>query len=111
MMTFGSVKNGGGKLDYRVDPGRDRGCRTSQADAGGLSRFNHQRSGCECLSISSFTYLLIPLKGTNQTNRTVLKDLLSWILKSGEGQASALSYAPLPQSLVDKELKTVYSVQ
>jgi len=37
--------------------------------------------------------------------------LLNWILKSGEGQVSALSYAPLPQSLVDMELKTVYSLQ
>jgi len=41
----------------------------------------------------------------------VIKDLLSWILKSGEGQVSALSYAPLPDALVEKELKTVYSLQ
>jgi phosphate transport system substrate-binding protein len=67
--------------------------------------------GANAYPISSFTYLLVPLKGANQTNRTVLKDLLSWILKSGQGQVSALSYAPLPQSLVDKELKTVYSLQ
>ena len=67
--------------------------------------------GANAYPISSFTYLLIPLKGTNQTNRTVLKDLLSWILKSGEGQVSALSYAPLPDALIEKELKTVYSLQ
>jgi len=41
----------------------------------------------------------------------VMKDLFSWILKSGEGEASSLSYAPLPASLVEKELKTVYSLQ
>jgi phosphate transport system substrate-binding protein len=67
--------------------------------------------GANAYPISSFTYLLIPIKSTNQTNRTVLKDLLSWILKSGEGQVSSLSYAPLPQSLIDKELKTIYSLQ
>lgn len=68
-------------------------------------------AGTDAYPISSFTYLLIPLKGSNQQNRAVMKDLLSWILKSGEDQVSALSYAPLPQSLVDKELKTVYSLQ
>lgn len=67
--------------------------------------------GANAYPISSFTYLLIPVKGNNQQNRAVMKDLLSWILKSGEEQVSALSYAPLPQNLVDKELKTVYSLQ
>ena len=68
-------------------------------------------SGANAYPISSFTYLLVPVKGTNQQNRQVLKDLLSWILKTGEEQVTALSYAPLPQNLVDKELKTVYSLQ
>lgn len=40
-----------------------------------------------------------------------MKDLLSWMLKSGESQASALSYAPLPENLVQKELSTVYALQ
>jgi phosphate transport system substrate-binding protein len=67
--------------------------------------------GANAYPISSFTYLLIPVKGTNAQNRAVMKDLFSWILKSGQSQVTALSYAPLPQSLVDKELKTVYSLQ
>jgi phosphate transport system substrate-binding protein len=41
----------------------------------------------------------------------VLKDLLSWIVKSGQSEASKLSYAPLPVALAEKELKTVYSLQ
>lgn len=67
--------------------------------------------GADAYPISSFTYLLIPVKGTNQGNRAVMKDMLSWILKSGENQATALSYAPLPENLVQKELSTVYSLQ
>jgi phosphate transport system substrate-binding protein len=67
--------------------------------------------GANAYPISSFTYLLIPIKGTNPQNRAVMKDMLSWILKSGESQVSALSYAPLPDALVEKELKTVYSLQ
>ena len=41
----------------------------------------------------------------------VIKDMLSWIVKSGEGEVSALSYAPLPQNVAEKVLKTVYSLQ
>ncbi len=67
--------------------------------------------GANAYPISSFTYLLIPVKGNNAANRVVMKDLFSWILKNGQSQASSLSYAPLPDSLIEKELKTVYSLQ
>lgn len=67
--------------------------------------------GANAYPISSFTYLLIPKTGNKPENRKVLKDMLSWMLKSGEEQVSSLSYAPLPQELVEKELKTVYALQ
>jgi phosphate transport system substrate-binding protein len=67
--------------------------------------------GADSYPISSFTYLLIPVEGSNAENRKVLKDLLSWILKSGEGEVSALSYAPLPQALAQKELNSVYGLK
>jgi hypothetical protein len=37
--------------------------------------------------------------------------MLSWIIKSGEGQVSQLSYAPLPESLQEKVLNTIYALQ
>ncbi|MGH9343264.1 MAG: phosphate ABC transporter substrate-binding protein PstS [Terriglobia bacterium] len=67
--------------------------------------------GADAYPISSFTYLLIPAEPGNAAKRKVLKDLLSWILKSGESQAAALSYSPLPESLVRKELQVVYSLK
>jgi len=41
----------------------------------------------------------------------VLKDLLSWIVNSGESEVQTLSYAPLPKSVAEKVLKTIYSLQ
>ncbi len=67
--------------------------------------------GATAYPISSFTYLLIPVSSNNAENRKVLKDMLSWIVKSGESEASSLSYAPLPQNVADKVLQTVYSLQ
>jgi phosphate transport system substrate-binding protein len=67
--------------------------------------------GAKAYPISSFTWLLVPLKSPDAAKGKVLKDLLSWIVKSGEDEVSALSYAPLPQSVRDKVLKTVFSLQ
>ncbi|MGA3262588.1 MAG: phosphate ABC transporter substrate-binding protein PstS [Terracidiphilus sp.] len=67
--------------------------------------------GANSYPISSFTWLLVPLKCPDPAKGKVIKDLLSWIVKSGESEVSSLSYAPLPQNVADKVLKTVYSLQ
>lgn len=68
--------------------------------------------GANAYPISSFSYLLIPTDpGRDAAKRRVLKDLLSWIVKSGESEASPLSYAPLPPELVHKELSVIYSLK
>ena len=66
--------------------------------------------GANAYPISSFTYLLIPTQPKDMDKEKVIKDMLSWIVKSGESEASGLSYAPLPQSLADKVLQTVYAL-
>jgi phosphate transport system substrate-binding protein len=67
--------------------------------------------GANAYPISSFTYLLVPTSGGDAAKRKVLKDMLSWIIKSGEGEVSQLSYAPLPEGLQEKVLNTVYALQ
>jgi phosphate transport system substrate-binding protein len=67
--------------------------------------------GANAYPISSFTYLLIPTTGSDASKRKVLKDMLSWIVKSGQGEASQLSYAPLPQAIQEKVLNTIYALQ
>jgi len=47
----------------------------------------------------------------NAANGKVLKDLLSWIIKSGQSEAESLSFAPLPSGVAEKVLKTVYALQ
>ncbi len=66
--------------------------------------------GPEAYPISSFTYLLIPTQPKNAANEKMIKDMLSWCIKSGESETSALSYAPLPENLAQKVLQTVYSL-
>jgi len=66
--------------------------------------------GPNAYPISSFTYLLIPEHPSDASKEKVIKDMLNWIITSGENEASSLSYAPLPQALAAKVLKTVYSL-
>jgi len=67
--------------------------------------------GANAYPISSFTWMLVPLKSPDAAKGKVIKDLLSWIVNSGENEAAGLSYAPLPKNVADKVLKTVYSLQ
>jgi phosphate transport system substrate-binding protein len=67
--------------------------------------------GKDAYPISSFTWLLVPLKSADPAKGKVLKDLLSWIVTSGEGEVASLSYAPLPKNVSEKVLKTIYSLQ
>jgi phosphate transport system substrate-binding protein len=66
--------------------------------------------GADAYPISSFTYLLIPTSPTDGAKEHVIKDMLSWIIKSGESEAPSLSYASLPPSVADKVLQTVYKL-
>jgi len=67
--------------------------------------------GANAYPISSFTWLLVPLKGNDPAKTRVLKDLLSWIVKSGEDEAPSLSYAPLPEAVRERVLKSIYALQ
>jgi len=61
--------------------------------------------------ISSFTWLLIPSKIQDPNKKKAIKDFLGWMLTDGQGMTEALSYAPLPKVVVDKEKKAIDKIQ
>ena len=61
--------------------------------------------------ISSFTWLLIPEKISDPVKKTAITNLLKWVLTTGQGMTSKLSYAPLPKVVVDRELKAISLIQ
>jgi phosphate transport system substrate-binding protein len=110
-MTFGAVKNAAGNWITASIAGVTAAAASVKQMPADFRVSITNAPGADAYPISSFTYLLIPTSGSNQANRAVLKDMLSWVVKSGESQVSALSYAPLPQSVIDKELKAIYSLK
>jgi phosphate transport system substrate-binding protein len=67
--------------------------------------------GEEVYPITSFTWLLIPKTSADPAKGKVLKDFLTWMLDKGEGEVSALSYAPLPEGVSDSVRKTIQQIK
>jgi phosphate transport system substrate-binding protein len=67
--------------------------------------------GKNAYPISSFTWLLIPIKAQDAEKGKVIKDFLNWMLDQGESQASSLYYAPLPKSVSDKVKASISKLQ
>ena len=110
-ISYGEVKNPAGNwIKASIDGVTEAAASVKQMPADYRVSITNA-PGANAYPISSFTWLLIPVKSADPAKGKVLKDMLSWIITSGESQVSALSYAPLPKAVADKVLQTVYSLQ
>lgn len=67
--------------------------------------------GVESYPISTYTWLLVSKKMDNRRKGAALKAFLRWGLTDGQKYAARLSYAPLPEAVVQKELKELQQLQ
>jgi len=110
-ISYGSVKNPAGNfVKATIEGVTDAAASVKQMPADYRVSITNA-PGANSYPISSFTWMLVPLRSADPAKGRVIKDLLSWIVKSGESEVSALSYAPLPKSVAEKVLQTVYSLQ
>jgi phosphate transport system substrate-binding protein len=110
-ISFGAVKNAAGTWQKASIEGVTAAAASIKQMPSDYRVSITNAPGATAYPISSFTYLLVPLKSADPAKGKVIKDMLSWIINSGEGEAAGLSYAPLPKTVADKVLKTVYSLQ
>jgi phosphate transport system substrate-binding protein len=68
-------------------------------------------AGPESYPISSFTWLLIPTPAKDSAKGKAIQGFLNWMLDQGEGEAAAMTYAPLPKAVADRVRQTVQSLQ
>lgn len=67
--------------------------------------------GKDAYPISSFTWLLIPTQSKEAAKGKIIQDFLTWMLVDGQKMTAALTYAPLPDNVVEKvkaEIKQVH---
>jgi len=67
--------------------------------------------GKDAYPISSFTWLLIPQQSQDAAKGKILADFLNWMVTDGQKMTAALSYAPLPDSVVQKEKEAIKQVK
>jgi phosphate transport system substrate-binding protein len=101
-ITFGSVKNASGVF---IKASLDS---TTAAAAGVKMPADFRVSitnapGKNAYPISSFTYLLVPIKWQDQTKKNAMVTFLEWMLDKGEPTVTQLDYAPLPKQVADRE--------
>jgi len=67
--------------------------------------------GKDAYPISSFTWLLIPAQSKDAAKGKILADFLNWMSTDGQKMTTALSYAPLPEVVVQKEKDAIKQVR
>jgi phosphate transport system substrate-binding protein len=67
--------------------------------------------GAHAYPISSFTWLLVPERTPGAPKAKLLKDLLIWIVSTGQSEAESLEYAPLPKPIMEQVLATISTLK
>jgi phosphate transport system substrate-binding protein len=111
-MPYGKVRNSSGafvKADLASVTAAAAGATASIPDDFRVSITN--APGKAAYPIASFTWLLVPTKIDDATKKKNLVEFLQWMLGPGQKMTEALSYAPLPKTVVAKEIKAISQVQ
>jgi phosphate transport system substrate-binding protein len=61
--------------------------------------------------IATYTWVLLPERIEDKNKKSVLTELLRWMLTSGQKKCSALGYAPLPGGVAKRALESVDSIR
>jgi phosphate transport system substrate-binding protein len=110
-MQFGAVKNKAGKFLKATTDGVTAAAAAASKSMPADYRVSITNAdGADSYPISSFTWLLIPLKSADPAKGKALQGFLEWMLDSGEAEASSMTYAPLPKPVLDKVRQTIKSV-
>ncbi len=107
-MTFGLVRNAAGKFVKASTEGVTAAAAADAKNIPGDFRVSITNApGENSYPISSFTYLLIPTQWKDKGKEKVMVDSLHWMLEHGQGEATGMSYAPLPQAVAQHELQVI----
>ncbi|HZU25407.1 MAG TPA: phosphate ABC transporter substrate-binding protein PstS [Bryobacteraceae bacterium] len=103
-MGYGSVQNAAGKfLKADLSTVTDAAAGAAKDMPADFRVSITNAPGANAYPISTFTWLLIPDKFDNAGKRDAIKAFLKWMMTTGQKDCAALSYAPLPKSVVTKE--------
>jgi phosphate transport system substrate-binding protein len=101
-ITYGLVKNAAGNFVKASLDSVTEAAASAKAMPADFRVSITDAPGKNAYPISSFTWLLIPEQAKDPKKGKIIADFLQWMLTDGQKMTSQLSYAPLPQSVVEK---------
>src|SRR5581483_6141242 len=110
-ITFGSVKNSSGAFIKASLESTTAAAAGAKMMPGDFRVSITNPSGKDAYPISSFTYLLVPKQWKDSTKEKAFVDFLTWMLDKGQGMVTQLNYAPLPESIKQKEMDVVKEIK
>jgi phosphate transport system substrate-binding protein len=109
-ISFGSVKNSAGEFLKASLSGVTDAAASVKSMPADFRVSITNAPGKTAYPISSFTWLLIPVQAKDAARGKILADFLSWMVNDGQKMVSALSYAPLPDTVAEKVKATIKQV-
>ena len=101
-ITYGSVKNAAGNFVAASLDGVTEAAATAKTMPADFRVSITNAPGKTAYPISSFTWLLIPTPAKDPKKGKIIADFLDWMVTDGQKMTNQLSYAPLPESVVEK---------
>jgi phosphate transport system substrate-binding protein len=101
-ISYGPVKNAAGNFVKASLEGVTEAAASAPAMPADFRVSITNAPGKNAYPISSFTWLLIPNPSKDPNKGKILADFLNWMVADGQRMVSQLSYAPLPESVVEK---------
>ena len=101
-ITYGSVRNAAGNFVTATLDGVTEAAASAKVMPADFRVSITNAPGKTAYPISSFTWLLIPTPAKDPKKGKIIADFLDWMVTDGQKMTSQLSYAPLPESVVEK---------
>jgi phosphate transport system substrate-binding protein len=101
-ITYGSVRNAAGNFVKASLEGVTEAAASAKTMPADFRVSITNAPGKTAYPISSFTWLLIPAQAKDPTKGKIIADFLDWMVNDGQKMTNQLSYAPLPESVVEK---------
>jgi phosphate transport system substrate-binding protein len=110
-IPFGSVKNAAGVFLKASLEGVTAAAASAPKMPADFRVSITNAPGKDAYPISSFTWLLIPQQSKDAAKGKILADFLNWMVTDGQKMTNALSYAPLPDAVVQKEKEAIKQIK
>jgi phosphate transport system substrate-binding protein len=109
-ISFGSVKNAAGVFVKASLDSTTAAAASMKSIPADFRVSITNAPGKDAYPIASFTWLLVPADWKDKTKEKVIVDFLSWMLERGQTMTADLNYAPLPDSVKQKEREAIKTI-